>query len=132
MSGKNQRIVLFDGVCGLCNAWVNFILKRDSKGSFKFAPLQGEYASQVAPEHASELKSIVYICVGRKYTKSGAVLRILRDLGGIWRFAWIFLLIPFFVRDPLYLIIATNRYRLFGKRDTCRLPSEQEKQRFIN
>tara|TARA_B100002019_G_scaffold239009_1_gene214280 strand:- start:492 stop:890 length:399 start_codon:yes stop_codon:yes gene_type:complete len=132
MSGNNQRIVLFDGVCGLCNAWVNFILKRDSKGSFKFAPLQGEYASQVAPEHASELKSIVYICVGRKYTKSGAVLRILRDLGGIWRFAWIFLLIPFFVRDSLYLIIAINRYRLFGKRDTCRLPSEQEKKRFIN
>ena len=132
MSYKNQRIVLFDGVCGLCNAWVDFILKRDSKGSFKFAPLQGEYASQIVPDHASELKSIVYICFGKEYTKSGAVLRILRDLGGIWRFAWIFWLIPFFVRDPLYLIIATNRYRFFGKRDTCRFPSEQERQRFIN
>ena len=63
---NHPRVVLFDGVCGLCNAWVDFILKRDPSGLFKFAPLQGEYASQVAPEQSTDLKSIVYICSGRK------------------------------------------------------------------
>mgnify|MGYP000630686274 CR=1 FL=1 len=132
MSNKNQRIVLFDGVCGLCNAWVNFILKRDSKGSFKFAPLQGEYASQVAPEQSTDLKSIVYVCSGRKYTKTGAVLRILRDLGGVWRIFWVFWLIPSFIRDFFYSIVASNRYRIFGQKETCRIPSAGEKERFLS
>ncbi|MGB0356511.1 MAG: thiol-disulfide oxidoreductase DCC family protein, partial [Opitutales bacterium] len=122
MSENHPRVILFDGICGLCNAWVDFILKRDPKGSFKFAPLQGEYASQVAPEQISELKSIVYICHGRKYTKSGAVLRILRDLGGIWQVCWVFWLIPFFIRDFFYSLVASNRYRIFGQKETCRIP----------
>jgi predicted DCC family thiol-disulfide oxidoreductase YuxK len=132
VSENHPRVILFDGICGLCNAWVDFILKRDPKGSFRFAPLQGEYASQVAPEQISELKSIVYICHGRKYTKSGAVLRILRDLGGIWQVCWVFWLIPFFIRDFFYSIVASNRYRIFGQKETCRIPSAGEKERFLS
>ena len=131
MSENHPRVILFDGICGLCNAWVDFILKRDPKASFRFAPLQGEYAGQVAPEQTSELKSIVYICFGRKYTKSGAVLRILRDLGGIWQVCWAFWLIPFFIRDFLYSIVASNRYRVFGQKESCRIPSAGEKERFL-
>ena len=132
MNQNHARVVLFDGVCGLCNAWVDFIMKRDPKGVFKFAPLQGEYASQVAPEQASELKSIVYLRSGQKYTKSGAVLRILKDLGGIWQAGWIFWLIPFFIRDFFYGLIARNRYRIFGKKENCRIPTPKEKVRFLD
>ena len=129
---NHPRVVLFDGVCGLCNAWVDFILKRDPCGSFKFAPLQGEYASQVAPEQSTDLKSIVYICSGKKYTKTGAVLRILRDLGGVWKIFWVFWLIPSFIRDFFYSIVASNRYRIFGQKETCRIPSAGEKERFLS
>ena len=132
MSENHPRVILFDGICGLCNAWVDFILKRDPKGSFRFAPLQGEYASQVAPEQASELKSIVYLRSGQKYTKSGAVLRILKDLGGIWQAGWIFWFIPFFIRDFFYSLVAGNRYRIFGQRESCRIPSQGERERFLS
>ena len=132
MSDKNQRVILFDGVCGLCNAWVDFVLKQDNGGKFQFAPLQGEYASQVAPEQSTDLKSIVYICGCRKYTKNGAVLRILRDLGGVWKIFWVFWLIPSFLRDFFYLIVANNRYRIFGQRESCRVPSIEEKKRFLS
>ena len=132
MNQNHARVVLFDGVCGLCNAWVDFIMKRDPKGLFKFAPLQGEYASQVAPEQASELKSIVYLRSGQKYTKSGAVLRILKDLGGIWQAGWIFWFIPFFIRDFFYSLVAGNRYRIFGQRESCRIPSQGERERFLS
>ena len=107
-------------------------LNKRTKGSFKFAPLQGEYASQVAPEQSTDLKSIVYICGGRKYTKTGAVLRILRDLGGVWRIFWVFWLIPSFLRDFFYSIVANNRYRIFGQRESCRVPSIEEKKRFLS
>ena len=129
---NHPRVVLFDGVCGLCNAWVDFVLKQDNGGKFQFAPLQGEYASQVAPEQSTDLKSIVYICGGRKYTKTGAVLRILRDLGGVWKIFWVFWLIPSFIRDFFYSIVASNRYRIFGQKETCRIPSAGEKERFLS
>ena len=132
MSDKNQRVILFDGVCGLCNAWVDFVLKQDSEGKFQFAPLQGKFASEFATMEANELSSIVYRVEGVNFKKSGAVLRILRDLGGIWSIAWIFWLIPFFVRDPFYSIFAMNRYRLFGKREKCRIPTVEQSQRFLD
>ena len=129
---NHPRVVLFDGVCGLCNAWVDFVLKQDNGGKFQFATLQGKFASEFATMEANELSSIVYRVEGVNFKKSGAVLRILRDLGGIWSIAWIFWLIPFFVRDPLYSIFAMNRYRLFGKREKCRIPTEEESQRFLD
>ena len=129
---NHPRVVLFDGVCGLCNAWVDFVLKQDIEGKFQFAPLQGKFASEFATMEANELSSIVYRVEGVNFKKSGAVLRILRDLGGIWSIAWIFWLIPFFVRDPFYSIFAMNRYRLFGKREKCRIPTEEESQRFLD
>ena len=80
MSDKNQRVILFDGVCGLCNAWVDFVLKQDSEGKFQFAPLQGKFASEFATMEANELSSIVYRVEGVNFKKSGAGLRAFPNL----------------------------------------------------
>jgi len=129
---KQTKIILFDGVCGLCNAWVDFILKKDRKGVFKFAPLQGEFAQSEDPDASSRLDSIVYLSNGRKYYRSGAALRILRDLGGVWSLFFIFWLVPFFLRDLFYTLIARFRYQFFGKHPSCRLPRPEERDRFLD
>ena len=95
MQDQLQRVIFFDGVCGLCNAWVNFILKRDRAGIFSFAPLQGDYAKEMEPEASKNLNTMIYHASGQRYYRTGAILRILRDLGGIWYLAWIFWFIPF-------------------------------------
>ena len=132
MQDQLQRVIFFDGVCGLCNAWVNFILKRDRAGIFSFAPLQGDYAKEMEPEASKNLNTMIYHASGQRYYRTGAILRILRDLGGIWYLAWVFWFIPFFMRDFFYGLIARNRYRIFGKKDNCRIPTPEEKVRFLD
>ena len=132
MQDQLQRIIFFDGVCGLCNAWVDFILKRDKAGIFSFAPFQGNYAKEMEPEASENLNTMIYLASGQRYYRTGAVLRILRDLGGIWSLAWIFWLVPFFIRDFFYGLIARNRYRIFGKIKNCRIPTSEEKVRFLD
>ena len=132
MQDQLQRVIFFDGVCGLCNAWVNFILKRDRAGIFSFAPLQGDYAKEMEPEASKNLNTMIYHASGQRYYRTGAILRILRDLGGIWYLAWIFWFIPFFMRDFFYGLIARNRYRIFGKKENCRIPTPEEKVRFLD
>jgi predicted DCC family thiol-disulfide oxidoreductase YuxK len=126
-----ERLILYDGDCGLCNAWVDFVLKQDKHKRFKFAPLQSEVAKVIDLDAAVNLKSIVYVRSGRKYSKSGAALRILRDLGGIWLITWIFWFIPFFIRDLIYVLIAKNRYRIFGKTTSCRIVNPEDQDRFL-
>ena len=132
MQDQLQRIIFFDGVCGLCNAWVDFILKRDKAGIFSFAPLQGNYAKEMEPEASKNLNTMIYHASGQRYYRTGAILRILRDLGGIWCLAWVFWLVPFFIRDFFYGLIARNRYRIFGKIENCRIPTSEEKVRFLD
>ena len=132
MQDQLQRVIFFDGVCGLCNAWVDFILKRDRAGIFSFAPLQGNYAKEMEPEASKNLNTMIYLVSGQRYYRTGAILRILRDLGGIWYLAWVFWFIPFFIRDFLYGLIARNRYRIFGKKENCRIPTPKEKVRFLD
>lgn len=132
MQDQLQRVIFFDGVCGLCNAWVNFILKRDRAGIFSFAPLQGDYAKEMEPEASKNLNTMIYHASGQRYYRTGAILRILRDLGGIWYLAWVFWFIPFFMRDFFYGLIARNRYRIFGKKENCRIPTPEEKVRFLD
>mgnify|MGYP001192760350 FL=1 len=132
MQDQLQRVIFFDGVCGLCNAWVDFILKRDRAGIFSFAPLQGNYAKEMEPEASKNLNTMIYFVSGQRYYRTGAILRILRDLGGIWYLAWVFWFVPFFIRDFFYGLIARNRYRIFGKKENCRIPTPKEKVRFLD
>ena len=132
MQDQLQRVIFFDGVCGLCNAWIDFILKRDRAGIFSFAPLQGNYAKEMEPEASENLKTMIYHASGQRYYRTGAILRILRDLGGIWCLAWVFWFVPFFIRDFFYGLIARNRYRIFGKKENCRIPTTEEKVRFLD
>ena len=121
---------MFDGVCNLCNGTVDFMLKRDKRAKFRFASLQGESAARLVPD-AMELDSVALWQDGRLYRKSTAGLRMYAGLGGIWRLALAFLLVPRPIRDAVYDFIARNRYRWFGKREACRLPTEAERGRFL-
>jgi predicted DCC family thiol-disulfide oxidoreductase YuxK len=127
-------IVLFDGVCNFCNASINFIIDRDSGNNFRFAALQSETGRKLLEQHGYNnniLDSVVLIKNNRVYKKSAAALEIVRELNGLWPVLYIFKLLPSFILDILYNVIARNRYKLFGKADVCRIPTPQLKQKFI-
>ena len=128
-----QPILFFDGVCILCNRWVDRVLKLDTQERFKFAPLQGETARQrLTQDHRESLPSIILLEGERVWSQSDAILRLLFLLGGWWRLTLIFRIVPRPLRDALYQIVAKRRYRWFGQRKTCRLPSVDEKARFLD
>lgn len=126
-------IVFFDGVCGFCNASVNFVLKRDSAGKMRFAPLQGVTASQLLPtEDRESLSSLVLWTPTGLYRKTSAIVRILWHLDGLWPILGTLLwLIPRPLRNCGYNLVARFRYRIFGKRETCRMPTPEERDRFL-
>lgn len=127
-------IVFFDGVCGLCNHSVNWLLSRDVAHKLRFAPLQGETAIQSVPAAIREqLSTLVLLRDGQVFVRSGAVSRILMTIGGKWWLAGALLwLIPFPLRDLGYRIVSALRYRLFGKHDACRLPTPLERAVFLD
>lgn len=127
-------IILFDGVCNFCNSSVQFILKRDPKGYFKFASLQSETGKSLLKKYEinEDISSLVLIEEDTYFLKSNAVLRICIHLRGLWGIFSIFRFIPTPVRNSLYTIVAKNRYTWFGKRETCRIPSIEERQRFLD
>jgi predicted DCC family thiol-disulfide oxidoreductase YuxK len=126
-------VIFFDGVCGLCNRFVDFVIRRDPDGVFHFAPLQGEAAAERLSEaDVRDLKTVVVIDSSGTHRKSAAVLSVLRRLGGFWRVAAAALwFVPRPLRDLGYTWIASNRYAIFGKKETCRLPSASERARFL-
>jgi predicted DCC family thiol-disulfide oxidoreductase YuxK len=131
----DKRVILFDGVCNLCNSSVQFIIKRDSKNKFHFAALQSVYGQQQLqrlkiPETA--LQSIVLIDGDKFYQRSNAVLEICKHLGGLWPALYIFKIIPRFISDAIYNLIANNRYRWFGRQDQCMIPTPSLKARFLD
>jgi predicted DCC family thiol-disulfide oxidoreductase YuxK len=131
---SGTAVVLFDGVCNLCNASVNFIIDRDPAGHFKFAALQSEAASgMLAPcgPSGEALSSVVLLEEGRCYERSAAALRIARRLSGAWPLLYAFVVVPRPLRDAVYDWVARNRYRWFGKRDACRLPTPELRARFL-
>lgn len=128
------QIVLFDGVCNFCNASVNFIIKRDNKNKFKFAALQSDPGQKLSAEldlQSENLITLILIEEDKYYVKTTAALRIVRHLRGLWKLLYFFIIIPPFVRNLLYDSIARYRYKWFGKRETCRVPAENEKSKFI-
>ena len=129
-----ERIVLFDGVCNFCNATVNWIIRHDREKGFKFAPLQSEFGQQQRAKFgiSDDIDSIVLIDDGRAYTHSTAALRIARALGGIWSLGYAGIVLPRFVRDWFYKLFAANRYRMFGKKDVCMMPTPDVRERFVS
>jgi predicted DCC family thiol-disulfide oxidoreductase YuxK len=129
-----SRIILFDGVCNLCNNSVQFIIKRDSAGYFKFASLQSETGQTLLKKHHlnTDLNSFVLIENETAYVKSSAALRVCSKLSGVWRILSIFRILPPFIRDLGYDYVAKNRYKWFGKKESCMLPLPEWKQRFLD
>jgi predicted DCC family thiol-disulfide oxidoreductase YuxK len=129
-----ERIILFDGVCNLCNSSVQFIIKRDPKGYFKFASLQSKFGQGILKQYGldQDIDSFVLIENNIPYLRSTAALRICKNLIGFWKFLSVFLLVPPSIRDFLYRIIAKNRYKWFGKKDTCMIPTPEMNNRFLN
>ena len=128
-------VILFDGVCNLCNGSVIFIIKRDAQSKLKFASLQSEYGIQQMQRFnlsTSVLNSVLLIKEGRLFQKSNAALEIASMLDGIWPWLYVFKIIPRFMRDVIYDAIAKNRYRWFGKKEECMIPTPDMKARFIN
>lgn len=131
----DHAVVLFDGVCNLCNAGVNFIIDRDPAAYFRFAALQSEAGSALRAScgipAAAALESLVLIEAGRCYRRSTAALRIARRLSGGWPLLYACMLVPRPLRDRVYDHIAANRYRWFGRRDHCRVPTAAWQARFL-
>jgi len=124
--------IFFDGVCNLCNGTVNFVIKRDSKKRYKFASLQSEIARDILPNGSQNLESIVLLKAdGKLLKKSDAALEIARHLKGAWFLLYGFKIIPTFIRNWLYDIVAKNRYKWFGKKDECPMPTPELKERFL-
>jgi predicted DCC family thiol-disulfide oxidoreductase YuxK len=131
-----RSIVLFDGVCNFCNAGVNFIIDRDPEGHFLFAPLQSEFARNLLRERGVSVgegdpASMVLVEGERVALRSTAALRVARRLRGGWSLAYAFIVVPAFVRDVAYRLIARHRYRLFGRSSACRVPSPALRARFL-
>jgi len=130
-----ERIIFFDGVCNLCNAAVQFAIKRDRMDYFRYTALQGEYAKRTLPKFdidVNKTDSIILLENNQIYTKSSAALRIAKKLHGLWPILYVFVIIPKFIRDWIYDIIAKNRYKWWGKEQSCWLPTAELKGKFYD
>jgi predicted DCC family thiol-disulfide oxidoreductase YuxK len=130
-----DQIIIFDGTCNLCNGLVKFILKVDKKQKFKFTSLQSERGQFLLKRFnlpADEHDSFVCIKDNRYYLKSSAVLLVLKELGGIWKWFYNFILIPNPFRDFLYNLVAKARHKIFGRQSECMVPTDDIKHRFLN
>jgi len=130
-----DRVILFDGVCNFCSFWVKFVIRRDLQGKFRFAPLQSPLGREAAraldlPENPPA--SVILKEDGRYYVRSTATLRILRRLPGIWPLLYLFIVVPAPLRDLAYKFVANNRYRWFGKNDSCFVPTPEIRGRFLS
>ncbi|MFT5791923.1 MAG: putative DCC family thiol-disulfide oxidoreductase YuxK [Porticoccaceae bacterium] len=129
-----QPLLLFDGVCNLCNSSVQYVIKHDKKQKFKFASLQSDAAKEILLQYEvknSELDSIILIHKDTLFDKSSAILRLLKIMGGFHMLAFILIIIPKSIRDAVYDYVARNRYKWYGKKDSCMIPTIELKNRFL-
>lgn len=130
-----QKILLFDGVCNLCNGSVQFIITRDVKKEFLFASLQSEKGQELLKKFnlpTQDFDSFVLIKNDKYYTKSTAALLVFSSFGGLWSLLKVLLIFPAFIRNLVYTLVAKNRYRWFGKQESCWLPTPELKSRFLS
>ncbi len=133
---ENKKIILFDGVCDLCSGSVQFVIKRDKKDVFRYAAIQSEVGQQLIKDRridTSQVDSIILIEPGVAYfTKSDAALEIAGELGGLWKLTSVFKWIPKSIRDVIYDFVARNRYKWFGKQESCMIPTPELKGKFLS
>ncbi|WP_128893640.1 thiol-disulfide oxidoreductase DCC family protein [Longirhabdus pacifica] len=129
-----RHVILFDGECHLCNTAVQFIIKRDPKAVFSFAALQSDVGKKIIKKHniSDGVDSLILIYNDKCYIKSSAALTISKHLKGLWKGLYFFIVVPKPIRDYGYGIVAKNRYKWFGKRENCMVPTEDIKKRFIH
>lgn len=131
----SHKIILFDGVCNLCNSSVQRVIENDDKNIFRFASLQSDFGQAFLKKHhffQKEFNSMMLIDGDKYYTKSDAVLRIGKELKGIYKISGLLLWIPKFIRNAVYNFVSKNRYKWFGKEESCWLPTPDLQQKFIN
>lgn len=132
---NNQPIILFDGICNFCNSAVNFTIKRNTKANILFAPMQSAAGQKLLQQHdlpLDDMQSFIFIENGVVYKQSTAALIVCRHLKGLWPLCYGLIIIPKFIRDGIYNWIAKNRYKWFGVRQQCMIPSPDVKTRFLN
>jgi predicted DCC family thiol-disulfide oxidoreductase YuxK len=130
----SRHIIIFDGVCNFCNGAVNFIIDHDPEGVFLFTPMQSDLAEELAEKHGIDnvgLDTFILIKNGRSYIRTSGALEICEDLSGFWYLFRIFKIVPARIRDVFYRALAKNRYKLFGRRSECMVPTEEVRGRFI-
>ena len=131
---KGQQVILFDGVCNFCNASINFVIDHDPNKHFKFASLQSEFGNAILKKYqrnTTDFDSVILLKNNRIFTKSKAALEIAKDLCGFWKYLSLFSVLPSSILDFFYDLIAKNRYKIFGKSDSCRMPTPELKERFL-
>ena len=131
---KYERLILFDGVCNWCNAWVTVTIAHDPAGRFKFGPLQSEPAQRILRDlnlSAHDYQTFLLLEGCHVYTKSAAVLRVIRQLSRWWPLYYLCVLVPAPLRDAVYDFVARHRYQWMGKAATCRVPIPAERERFV-
>ncbi len=129
-----ERVIVFDGVCNWCNAWVNFTIDHDPQGKFKFGTLQSENGQRILKDlqlSTDDFETFLLLEGPHVFTKSTAALRVVRHLSGVWPFYYLGMLIPRPLRDWLYNVIARHRYTLMGKSEACRVPPPEQRGRFL-
>lgn len=135
MLTSNHSIILFDGVCNFCNGSINLLIRQDKKGVFQFAALQSQAGQKLLAQYQIQKKdfdSFVLIQDGKAFQKSAAALKVLNQLPWYWKALQVFWIVPKFIRDGLYDVIARNRYKWFGKKDQCMIPGPNVRSRFLN
>jgi len=132
---KNKKIILFDGVCNLCNSSINYVIDHDKKDVFRFVSLQSDLGKAIQDYLGIKNKSldtiILYVPDEAYYIKSTAAIKVMREFLGFWKLAQFFLILPSSVRDLVYNYVAKNRYKWYGKEDTCRIPTPKLKAKFL-
>ncbi|MEA1880435.1 MAG: DCC1-like thiol-disulfide oxidoreductase family protein [Campylobacterota bacterium] len=126
---KKQNIIIFDGVCGLCNSAVGLLVKLDKKNLFRYTSLQGKYVKSLEIDDAVD--SIIFYKDEKIFYRSTAILKICKELGGVWYLTQAFYIIPQFIRDFIYDIIAKYRYKIFGKVEQCSVINGSKKELFL-
>lgn len=136
----SNPIVLYDGVCGLCNRLIQFLLKRDAQDRFRFASLQSDFAAVILQRHGRDANDLDTVYVVQDYgeanerllARSDAIICLGQELGGIWSVAGLGKALPRFLRDWIYKLVARNRYRVFGKYDSCMMPEPKHRRKFLD
>lgn len=132
---NTHPIILFDGVCNLCNSSVQYVIKHDPNELFRFASLQGNTGQQLLKQYGlstNDMNSFILVRDNKAYTRSAAALNVAKQLTGFAKLLYGFIIVPPFIRDAVYDLIARNRYKWFGKKDSCMIPTAALRSRFLN